>query len=556
LQFSFENVVLKGLANDGGLFIPEEIPSLPADWTSKWSKHSFQELAYEIFSLYIAEDEIPSQDLKKIIERSYTTFRRPEVTPTLTLDQHQNLYLLECFHGPTFAFKDVALQFLGNLFEYFLVRKNKGKEGRDRQRLTIIGATSGDTGSAAIYGMRGKKDISVFILHPYGKISDYQEAQMTTVLDDNVHNIAVDGSFDDCQDYVKALFGDSTINEQLHVAAVNSINWARILAQITYYFYSYLQLKNGGHLTADGDLRFVVPTGNFGDVLAGFFAKRMASKSAGDDLCSRLIIGTNENDILHRFWKTGAYEKQPPPSQSNGVPAEQLGQQSPTSGVKETLSPAMDILISSNFERLLWLLAQQHHHTSTNDVATSRRIASEAVREWQDQLRNKGGFRVDAPILEAARAEFSTERVSDEETVETIRAEYDRLKGDESKKNTVTSPILDPHTAVGVTAARRSIAALASPQQEQPARKKIVHVALATAHPAKFPKAVELALDDGQHLGFNFERDVLPEEFKGLLELPRRVTRVGADESWVVVRKIVMEKVERELEALYGKKEG
>jgi threonine synthase len=196
---SFEEVVLKGLASDGGLFIPEEIPSLPKDWESKWRDLSFSQLAYEILSLYISPSEIPPADLKDIINRSYSTFRAPETTPIVTLNEKENLHLLELFHGPTFAFKDVALQFLGNLFEYFLVRRNKDKTGSERHHLTVVGATSGDTGSAAIYGLRGKQDVSVFILHPKGKVSPVQEAQMTTVLDANVHNLAVEGTFDDCQ---------------------------------------------------------------------------------------------------------------------------------------------------------------------------------------------------------------------------------------------------------------------------------------------------------------------------------------------------------------------
>jgi threonine synthase len=196
---SFEEVVLKGLASDGGLFIPEEIPSLPSDWESKWKDLSFSELAYEILSLYISASEIPPADLKEVINRSYSTFRATATTPVVTLNKDQNLHLMELFHGPTFAFKDVALQLLGNLFEYFLVRRNKGKSGTDRHHLTVVGATSGDTGSAAIYGLRGKKDVSVFILHPKGRVSPVQEAQMTTVLDANVHNLAVEGTFDDCQ---------------------------------------------------------------------------------------------------------------------------------------------------------------------------------------------------------------------------------------------------------------------------------------------------------------------------------------------------------------------
>jgi threonine synthase len=196
---SFEEVVLKGLASDGGLFIPEEIPTLPQDWQTNWKDASFEELAFNIFSLYISPSEIPADDLRRIIKESYSTFRAPDITPTITLDGKRNIHLLELFHGPTFAFKDVALQFLGNLFQFFLVRRNKGKEGRDREHLTVVGATSGDTGSAAIYGLRGKKDVSVFIMFPQGKVSPVQEAQMTTVLDANVHNVAVEGTFDDCQ---------------------------------------------------------------------------------------------------------------------------------------------------------------------------------------------------------------------------------------------------------------------------------------------------------------------------------------------------------------------
>jgi threonine synthase len=199
LQLSFEEVVLKGLASDGGLFIPEEIPSLPNDWQSQWKQLSFSELAYELLSLYISPSEIPPADLRDIINRSYSIFRAPETTPLVTLNKKENLHLLELFHGPTFAFKDVALQFLGNLFEYFLVRRNVGKTGSARHHLTVVGATSGDTGSAAIYGLRGKKDVSVFILHPKGRVSPVQEAQMTTVLDANVYNLAVGGTFDDCQ---------------------------------------------------------------------------------------------------------------------------------------------------------------------------------------------------------------------------------------------------------------------------------------------------------------------------------------------------------------------
>jgi threonine synthase len=261
---SFEEVVLKGLASDGGLFIPEQIPSLPENWESEWRGLGFEDLAFRILSLYISSTEIPPEDLKDIVDRSYASFRHPERTPLIELNPKEKLYLLELFHGPTFAFKDVALQFLGNLFEYFLVRKNNGKEGKSRHHLTVIGATSGDTGSAAICGLRGKKDVSIFILFPKGRVSPIQQAQMTTVLDSNVHNLTIEGSFDDCQDYVKALFADADLNATHNVAAVNSINWARILAQITYYFYSYFSLTKSPKYEKQAKVRFVTPSGNFG----------------------------------------------------------------------------------------------------------------------------------------------------------------------------------------------------------------------------------------------------------------------------------------------------
>ena len=266
---SFEEVVLQGLAPDGGLYIPETVPEVFKDWGETWLSWSFEELAFRTLSVYISPNEIPPEDLRRIVDRSYATFDTREITPLIPLDKSKQLHLLELFHGPTYAFKDVALQFLGNLFEYFLVRRNDGKASHERDHLTVIGATSGDTGSAAIYGLRSKKDVSVFITYPSQKISQTQEAQMTSVLDDNVHNIAItESTFDDCQDFVKGLFGDQDINSTHKLGAVNSINWARILAQITYYFYAYSQILRSAS-TPPECLRFVVPTGNFGDVLAG-----------------------------------------------------------------------------------------------------------------------------------------------------------------------------------------------------------------------------------------------------------------------------------------------
>ncbi|KAK4574777.1 threonine synthase [Recurvomyces mirabilis] len=546
-DLSFEDVVLKGLANDGGLFIPEEVPSLPSDWQTTWKNYSFQELAYEIFSLYISQEEIPEKDLKEIVERSYATFRAKDITPIVTLDESKNLHLLELFHGPTFAFKDVALQFVGNLFEYFLVRRNQGKEGLGREHLTVVGATSGDTGSAAIYGLRGKKDVSVFIMHPKGKVSPIQEAQMTTVLDANVHNLAVEGTFDDCQDIVKALFADPEINRTHRLAAVNSINWARILAQITYYFHSYFTLCRQLD-TSNPAVRFVVPTGNFGDILAGYFATRMGLP------VDKLIIATNENDILHRFWKTGYYEKKP----VHGVEAEggiaEDGAKAHESGVRETLAPAMDILVSSNFERLLWYLA---FRTSSVEETNHRRMeAGEKVNGWLNQLKSEGGFGVSKEILAAAKEQLESERVSDKQTIQTIKETYSQTlpvsKQANGSTNGTSKPattgtennghyILDPHSAIGIAASLRSIAATQD-ATKQKSQAPIHHISLATAHPAKFSHAVELALKD--EADFSFET-VLPEQFVGLEKMEKRVT--GCKAEWKDVREIVVREVEEEL---------
>ena len=523
-DLSFEEVVLKGLASDGGLFIPEEIPVLPSDWASRWKDLSFEDLAVEIFSLYISPSEIPRADLEGIVRRSYSTFRTKDITPTVTLDKEKNIHLLELFHGPTFAFKDVALQFLGNLFEYFLVRRNQGKNGRDREHLTVVGATSGDTGSAAIYGLRGKKDVSVFIMFPHGKVSPIQEAQMTTVIDANVHNLAVDGTFDDCQDFVKALFADPEINKTHRLAAVNSINWARILAQITYYFYSYFNLIKSPAFLPASTVRFVVPTGNFGDILAGFFAKRMGLPA------EKLVIATNENDILHRFWESGKYEKKPVHGKEAQGGLVEDGVKAHESGVKETLSPAMDILVSSNFERLLWFLAYEVYSTNSDAVSQRRSQAGDHVRGWLNDLKSEGGFSVDSQVLKAAQADFASYRVSDEETIDTIKYVFNAPAS--------KSYVLDPHSAIGFAAALRSVEVSKPPSTH--------HISLATAHPAKFANAVELALPEQKEY---FQDNVLPVEFKGLEDKPRRVSLVKRADGWQGVRKVVIAEVEAELQA-------
>ncbi|KAJ1797648.1 threonine synthase, partial [Coemansia sp. RSA 2599] len=329
----FESVVLEGLASDGGLYIPEQLPALPSDWQTRWAKLPFAKLAAEIITLFVGTD-LTASEVEQLTAKSYATFDTPEVTPLVDLDPASNTHVLELFHGPTFAFKDVALQFLGNLFEFFLERKNAREGQVDKYKITVVGATSGDTGSAAIYGLRGKKNVSVFILHPKGRVSPIQEAQMTTVLDANVHNVSIEGTFDDCQDIVKQLFGRADFKRDHSLGAINSINWARILAQITYYFYAYFTLVR--EKGADAVPVFVVPSGNFGDILAGYYAKSLGLP------VGRLAIATNANDILDRFLHSGVYEKN----------AEQ--------GVLATPSPAMDILVSSNFERFLWYLARDY----------------------------------------------------------------------------------------------------------------------------------------------------------------------------------------------------
>lgn len=480
---SFEDAVMMGLAKDGGLFVPSAIPKLPASFLEDWSKLSFQQLALNIMRNYISESEIPTADLARLIEKSYSTFRAPEVTPLNPIDEKNGVYLLELFHGPTYAFKDVALQFLGNLFEYFLVRRNAGKSDADRETITVVGATSGDTGSAAIYGLRGKKDVSVFILYPTGRISPIQEEQMTTVEDANVHTLSVAGTFDDCQDIVKQIFGDKEFNDKYHVGAVNSINWARILAQMTYYFYSFFQLRNKLGAEAAAKVRFVVPSGNFGDILAGYYAKAMGLP------VDKLIIATNENDILDRFMKSGRYEK----SADSTKPAE----------VKATYSPAMDILISSNFERLLWYLIRENLADGNDSKAGS------ILNQWMSDLKSTGSVVAPESVVAAARRDFDSEKVTDSDTASTIKLVY---------HNHPHKYVLDPHTAVGVTTTYRNI------DRDSKAGDSVKYISLSTAHPAKFAEVVNLSLQGID--GYSFEKDVLPDELRALASKEKRLNLI------------------------------
>ncbi|KAJ8521524.1 hypothetical protein ONZ45_g1782 [Pleurotus djamor] len=505
--------VLTGLAPNGGLYIPEDIPQLPDNWQTDWKSYSFQELSVAVLSLFISPTELSRDELRSLVEKSYATFRHPDVTPLKKLNDKK--FILELFHGPTFAFKDVALQLLGNLFEFFLLRRNARKEPNVKtERLTVVGATSGDTGSAAIYGLRNKANISIFILHPKGRVSPIQEAQMTTVTDPNVFNIAVKGTFDDCQDIVKALFSDREFNDTYHLGAVNSINWARILAQTVYYFLAYFHIHSQLP-ESDFEIQYVVPTGNFGDILAGYYAKRMGLPMG------KLVVATNANDILARFWKSGKYEKVDPAFLDVTGPAEPTlgasdGKQA-AGTVKETYSPAMDILVSSNFERLLWYLAYENALGETD--LDRRRAACATLNGWMSKVKQDGSVEVPTEVLASARRDFLAEKVSDELTLSTIKSYFEGSP----------SYVADPHTAVGLAAAE-----IVTPTNSS-STKQIV---LSTAHPAKFSEAVSRALDGSSN--FEFDRDVLPNEFHGLLSKEKRV--IDVEQPNIDLVKAVIEK--------------
>ena len=407
----FKDAVMMGLATDGGLLLPAKIPTVDRQTLDMWQELPYRELAFRVMSLFATD--IPEDDLKRLIDSSYAAFDNKEITPVV---RENGVYILELFHGPTLAFKDVALQFLGNLFEYLL--KERG------ERMNIVGATSGDTGSAAIYGVRGKENIDIFILHPHLKTSPIQALQMTTVLDANVHNIAVKGTFDDCQNIVKAFFNDLPFKERHALGAVNSINWARILAQVVYYFYAWFRVRDAG----GSDIVFSVPTGNFGDIFAGYVATRMGLP------IKRLLLATNENNILTRFINDGDYS---------------------TGEVVPTLSPSMDIQVASNFERYLFYLFGE-------DPAR--------VRDAFARFASTGRMEFTPAELKQVRDEFASRTVNSEETLATIASFREK-----------SGYLLDPHTAVGVKAALACVAPDQTP------------VCLATAHPAKFGDAVQRA---------------------------------------------------------------
>ncbi|MDX2484928.1 MAG: threonine synthase [Pseudodonghicola sp.] len=435
---SFEEAMLTGLARDGGLYVPETIPQMSHDDIAALAGLSYEETAFRVMRPFIG-DSFTDDEFRDIIAKAYANFNHIARAPLTQLAPGH--FLLELFHGPTLAFKDFAMQLIGQLFEVALKRRG--------ERVTIVGATSGDTGSAAIEAFRGLDAVDVFILFPHGRVSEVQRRQMTTPADANVHALALEGDFDDCQARLKDMFNDFEFRDGVKLAGVNSINWARVLAQVVYYFSSAVSLG-----APQRKVSFTVPTGNFGDIFAGYIAKRMGLP------IDRLVVATNQNDILHRCLGGQGYFK---------------GETIPS------ISPSMDIQVSSNFERALFFAYGQDGN---------------AVAQLMDELQS-GGFNVSQGAMEALSESFSSGRASEDETLATIAA---TLKS--------SGQLLCPHSAVGVKVAE---------QQRDPA---VPMITLATAHPAKFPDAVERA---------SGVRPPLPLRMADLYDRPERVSRIDND---------------------------
>jgi threonine synthase len=412
-ELGFDDVLLTGLARDGGLYLPKAWPQLSAAELKSFRALSYADLATEVTKPYLAESNV-ADTLPEVMKQAYASFDHPAVAPMVQLAP--NTWLMELYHGPTLAFKDYALQVVGHLFDRVLSQK--------KARITIVGATSGDTGSAAIAACADRDAVDIIILHPRGRVSEVQRRQMTTVTAGNVQNVAIDGTFDDCQALVKAMFNDQSFRDEMHLSAVNSINWARIMAQMVYYFYGALALG-----APDRPIAFAVPTGNFGNVFAGYCAAKMGLP------IKAFLVGSNRNDILTRYFETGAMT---------------------TEQVVPSLSPAMDIQVSSNFERLLF----ESYGRDGN-----------AVKRLMDGLAQSGSYTVESTARSAIDKQFAGSRLSDDETKAVMKSIYHE-----------TGLLIDPHTAIGVDAARKS--------KLDPSVPKIV---LSTAHPAKFPDAVEAA---------------------------------------------------------------
>ena len=421
-EYNFERVFIKGLADDGGLYVPKLLKKFNTEELLKLKNLNYNALSTEIINLFSA-DFISKEELSSLINKSYSTFREKEVVKISSVGE---IKLLDLFHGPTLAFKDIAMQLIGNLYEYYLSKNDK--------KINIVVATSGDTGAAAIDAIKGKSNINIFVLHPNNRISSVQRKLMTTIEENNVFNIAIDGNFDDCQNIVKQMFFDVEFSKSINMSGVNSINWARIIAQAVYYFYSYFKLNKE-------TVSFSVPTGNFGDVFAGYISKKMGLP------IDKLIVATNENDILHRAISKGDYISKK---------------------VKETISPSMDIQLASNFERLIYYINN-----------SDSEITADIMKKIKQNT-----YKIDKSSLEIIQKDFLSESCNEEETLSIIRKNY--------KEN---NKILDPHTAVGVGAAKKLSLNNC--------------VVLSTAHPCKFPDAINNAIN-------KYEK--LPEELKHLLD--------------------------------------
>ncbi len=436
-NFTFKEVFLKGLADDGGLFVPKSLKQYKKEELDNLKSLSYNDLAAEIIYPFIG-DFMSKDDLISMISKSYSNFRSNDVVKISNLG---SLKVLELFHGPTLAFKDIAMQLIGNFYQYHL--------GRDQKKINVIVATSGDTGAAAIDALKGKSNLNVFVLHPNNKISLVQRKLMTIHEDNNVFNIAVEGNFDDCQNLVKAMFNDEKFSKAINMSGVNSINWARIIAQSVYYFYAYFKVGNGKPLS------FCVPTGNFGDIYAGYLAKKLGLP------VDKLIVATNKNDILHRAISGGDYTQKK---------------------VEETNTPSMDIQIASNFERLLY------------DV---KDCDSEVTKDVMSKIKNNS-YKIDKNDLEKIKKNFISEMLDENETVEMIKTINNEHK-----------IVVDPHTAVGIGAARKL-------------RLEKNCVVLSTAHPCKFPQAIEDAIsrteDLPDSLNYVYDRkekfELLPNEIE------------------------------------------
>ena len=410
--FEFKDVFIKGLADDGGLFIPESLTKYSETEISSFAKLEYSDLAKKIISTFIG-DFMSENDLSNIIDKSYSVFRKKNVVNLIKVGDRS---VLELFHGPTLAFKDVAMQLLGNFYEYYLNNEN--------QKINIVVATSGDTGAAAIDAIKGKKNVNIFVLHPHNRVSSVQRKLMTTGKDENVFNIAINGNFDDCQNLVKSMFADKNFSNEIKMSGVNSINWARIIAQSVYYFYSYFLIED-----KDTPINFSVPTGNFGDVYAGYLAKKMGLP------INKLIVATNQNDILHRAISRGRYEVEK---------------------VAETISPSMDIQIASNFERLIYDL-------NNGDDSLTAKVMND--------IKEKGKYKIDQEKLDKINTNFLSSKMSEDEILKTIELVYKKF-----------NVVLDPHSAIGYGAFDKvNISGN--------------NIVLATAHPCKFPDAIKNAID-------------------------------------------------------------